>query len=57
MAVPSFQDYYYAAQIRTVPYCHMEYIAKWKDIETNGENYQIQKLLGDKELFRTQENK
>lgn len=57
LAVQSFQDYYYAAQIRTVAcWCNMEYVAKWKDIETNGENYQIQKLLGDKELFRTQEN-
>ena len=48
MAVPSFKDYYYAAQIRAVAcWCTSNYVAKWKDIKVRGDGYQIQALVGD----------
>ena len=57
--MPNLEDYYYAAQLRAVIcWCDSNYEASWRFIETGGltgrEGFQIQTMLGDKELFRTQ---
>ena len=59
MAVPYLEDYYYAVQLRAVIcWCDSNCKARWRYIETGGlagrEGFQIQTLLGDRELFRTQ---
>ena len=57
--MPNLEDYYYAAQLRAViSWCDSNYEARWRFIETGGlagrEGLQIQTMLGDRELSRTQ---
>uniref|UniRef100_A0A669BFP5 Reverse transcriptase domain-containing protein n=1 Tax=Oreochromis niloticus TaxID=8128 RepID=A0A669BFP5_ORENI len=50
MALPCFEDYYLAAQIRPlVCWCNSKYEAKWKDIELSLMDFPIQSVLGSLE--------
>lgn len=48
MALPNLKFYFYAAQLRFVCcWCDPGYFAKWKEIESCTDGYQIQTLLGE----------
>ena len=50
MALPNFKDYFNAAQFRPLfLWCNDNYFARWKEIETYVEGFQIQSVLGEKE--------
>ncbi len=51
IAHPDLKNYFYAAQIRPIFYwCTSSYIAKWKDIETNIQDLQVQSFIGESEI-------
>lgn len=51
MALPNLKDYFYAAQFRPLfLWCNNNYFARWKEIETYTVGYQIQSILGEKEI-------
>lgn len=51
MALPNLKDYFYAAQFRPLfLWCNNNYFARWKEIETYMVGYQIQSVLGEKEI-------
>lgn len=51
MALSNFKDYFYAAQFRPLfLWCNDNYFARWKEIETYVEGYQIQSVSGEKEI-------
>ena len=52
-ALPCLQDYYEAAQLRTLVYwCDPMYEAKWKDLEQGQIKIPLQALLGNKTLLK-----
>ena len=49
MALPNLKDEFYAAHFRPFfLWCNDNYFARWKEIETYVEGYQIQTVLGEK---------
>lgn len=51
LALPNLKDYFYAAQFRPLfLWCNNNYFARWKEIETYMVGYQIQSVLGEKEI-------
>ena len=51
MVLPNLKDYFYAAQFRPLFLWYNDnYFARWKEIETYVEGYQIQLVLGEKEI-------
>lgn len=51
MALPNLKTYFYAAQIQPLVYwCDINYMARWKGIETCIPGYHIQTLLGEKSI-------
>lgn len=58
MALPNLKNYFCAAQLRPIFYwCTSSYIAKWKDIETNIQDLQVQSLIGESEFHSNSEDK
>ncbi len=51
MALSDLKNYFYAAQTRPIFYwCTCSYIAKWKDIETNIQDLQVQSFIREREI-------
>lgn len=58
MALPNLKNYFCAAQLCHIFYwCTSSYIAKWKDIETNIQDIQVQSLIGESEFHNYSEDK
>lgn len=58
MALPNLREYFQAAQLRTlIEWCNADYSVEWKEIELQSEGYQVQSLLGEKEVPQSIKNK